>query len=152
MESTGRELDFYAKRFNELTPTEVYEIMKARQKVFVVEQKIICVDADDIDYRSLHCFFMRNGIVEAYLRAFYDDVRPATVTIGRVLTITRGKGIGRQLMERAIAEIKRQLPCSTIRMDAQKQAQSFYEKIGFKTVSGEYLEEGVVHVDMEMTL
>ena len=122
---------FYAKRFNELSPTEVYEILKARQKVFMVEQKIICVDADDIDYRSLHCFFMRNGVVEAYLRAFYDDARPATVTIGRVLTITRGKGIGRQLMERAIA---------------------VYEKIGFKTVSGEYLEEGVVHVDMEMTL
>ena len=131
MESTGRELDFYAKLFNELSPTEVYEILKARQKVFMVEQKIICVDTDDIDYRSLHCFFMRNGVVEAYLRAFYDESRPATVTIGRVLTITRGKGIGRQLMERAIA---------------------VYEKIGFKTVSGEYLEEGVVHVDMEMTL
>lgn len=123
-------MDFYAKRFNELSPTEVYEILKARQKVFMVEQKIICVDADDIDYRSLHCFFMRNGVVEAYLRAFYDDARPATVTVGRVLTITRGKGIGRQLMERAIAEIKRQLPCSTIRMDAQNRRKASTRKSG----------------------
>lgn len=145
-----------AKFFDELTLTELYEILKSRQEVFVTEQKITCVDADDIDYRSLHCFFMDGGRVTAYLRAFYDGEKDApenqdrkTVRIGRVLTLRHGKGLGRKLMEESLAVIQERLPCGRFVMDAQKYAQGFYEKFGFRQVSGEYLEEGIVHIDME---
>ncbi len=144
-------MDFYAKWFDELSSSEVYEILKERQKIFVVEQSIVYVDADDVDYKSLHCFIMHDGVIEAYLRAFYDEKKSVkTVSIGRVLTRIHGKGWGRQLMEQSLAVILQKLPCSIIRMDAQKYATGFYEKYGFKVVSDEYLEEGIVHVDMEV--
>ena len=148
-----------AKFFDELTLTELYEILKSRQEVFVTEQKITCVDADDIDYKSLHCFFMDGGRVTAYLRAFYDGEKDApdgdsgqnrkTVRIGRVLTLRHGKGLGRKLMEESLAVIQKRLPCGRFVMDAQKYAQGFYEKFGFHQTSGEYQEEGIVHIDME---
>lgn len=145
-----------AKFFDELTLTELYEILKSRQEVFVTEQKITCVDADDIDYRSLHCFFMDGRRVTAYLRAFYDEENDRqdnqdrkTVRIGRVLTLRHGNGLGRHLMEESLSVIQDKLPCAKIVMDAQKYAQGFYEKFGFRQTSGEYLEEGIVHIDME---
>ena len=142
-----------AKFFDELTLTELYEILKSRQEVFVTEQKITCVDADDIDYKSLHCFFMDGRRVTAYLRAFYDEEKNGqdrkTVRIGRVLTLRHGNGLGRKLMEESLSVIQDKLPCAKIVMDAQKYAQGFYEKFGFRQTSGEYLEEGIVHIDME---
>ena len=47
-----------AKHFNELTTKELYEILKARAAIFIMEQNIQYQDMDDIDYESLHCFYM----------------------------------------------------------------------------------------------
>ena len=80
-------MDLIAKFFDELSPQEVYEILKARAEIFVVEQKILYQDMDDIDYKSLHCFFVRNGKTAAYLRAFPVDGNGNVVRIGRVLTL-----------------------------------------------------------------
>lgn len=72
------------------------------------------------------------------------------VQAGRVLTLAHGNGLGRRLMEESLPEIKKRMPCEKMRVDAQKYAEGFYQRFGFKTVSDEYVEEGVVHVDMEM--
>ncbi len=143
---------FVAKEFGELTNAEVYEILKARAEVFIIEQKIYYQDCDDVDYDSLHCFIKEDNRVVAYLRAYYKDNDKTTVKVGRVLTVTRGIGLGRELLKKSIPAIKSRMKCSKICMDAQKHAEGFYEKLGFKTVSGEFLEEGVVHVEMEMDI
>ena len=145
-------MDFKAKTFGELTATEIYEILKSRSEVFLLEQGIICQDMDDVDYDSLHCFFEDGNRVSAYLRA-YAGVHKSAVKIGRVLTLEHGKGLGRKLWEESITEIKKTFPeCRRICLNAQKTAVGFYEKLGFKITSGEFLEEGVVHLAMELSL
>ncbi len=141
-----------AKFFNELSTSELYEILKSRSEIFVLEQKIDYIDEDNTDYDSLHCFFCENGRVTAYLRAYYADDTHETVKFGRVLTLVHGQGLGKELVLRSIEAVKEKMPCRRICMDAQKHAEGFYKALGFTTVSDEYLEEGVVHVDMEMQL
>ena len=138
---------FKAKRFRELSEAEIYEILKARSRVFQLEQNIRYLDEDDTDYGSLHCFFEDNGQVAAYLRAFPDNGK---IRFGRVLTVTHGQGHGKTLMERSVREARERFGKLAIIMDAQKHAEGFYKKLGFITTSGEFLEEGVVHVVMEL--
>lgn len=144
-----RNMEFKAKRFGELSGAEVYEILKARAAVFMLEQNIRCLDPDGADYNCLHCFFEENGAVTAYLRAYPDGGK---IKIGRVLTRTRGQGHGRMIMERGIKAAREIFGELTVTVDAQKHAKGFYKKIGFKTVSGEFLEEGVIHVKMELSV
>ena len=164
-DSKKGERTFTAKFFHELSGGEVYEILKARAAVFVVEQKLSYVDMDDVDYDSLHCFIAENGRVTAYLRAFYekqeaghaaagcspDDQAPAgrTVKIGRVLTIAHGRGEGRALMELSLRAISERMGSDHFCLDAQKYAAGFYDKFDFRTISPDFLEEGIVHVKME---
>ena len=141
-------MEFVAKKFSDLTVYELYEILKSRTEVFLLEQMVICQDMDDLDQESLHCFILDKGRAVACLRAFRTD--NDTARVSRVVTITHGKGLGRELMEKSIPEIKKYFGCKKVYAHAQKQAEGFYEKMGFKTVSGEYLEEGIIHVNMEM--
>ncbi len=147
MVGVGDDMELIAKMFTELSVDELYEILKSRMEIFLLEQKIICLDLDDVDRDSLHCFFKNNGKVTAYLRAFKTG--EDEVTMGRVLTLEHGRGIGTFLMQKSIEEVKKRYKCKKICIHAQKQAEGFYKKMGFKTVSDEYLEEGVVHVSME---
>ena len=143
-------MDLIAKSFSELSLEELYEIIKSRAEIFLLEQHIICQDLDDVDYRSLHCFFRNGNRVTAYLRAFLSE--PEVVMVGRVLTLEHGKGLGRELMLRSMETIKKHFPCQKISIHAQKQAANFYKKLGFYTVSDEFLEEGVIHISMEKLL
>ena len=141
-------MNFYVKTFNELTVDELYEIIKSRSEIFLLEQNIICQDLDDKDRESLHCFFFDGKRVIAYLRAFQAE--KDSVLIGRVITLEHKKGLGSKLMNQSLEAIKEHFNPKKICVHAQTQAEMFYEKMGFTTVSDEYLEEGVPHVNMEM--
>jgi len=141
---------FVAKTFDELSTKELYEIMKARAAVFVVEQNIVYQDMDDKDYDSLHVFYEEDGKVAAYLRAFQDG--PDAIRMGRVLTIRHGRGLGGRLLEYGLSEIRRRLAPKRIVIDSQCHAIGFYERVGFKVCSDEFLEEGIMHVKMELEM
>ena len=138
-------MQFNSKTFAELTVNELYEILKARETIFLLEQNIVCQDIDDKDKESLHCFLSDGERIVAYLRAYECD---EGIAIGRVLTLEHKKGLGKELMLGSMAIIKEHFNCSKIYAHAQKQAEGFYKKLGFETVSDEYLEEGVVHITM----
>ncbi len=138
------------KFFNELTTKELYEIVRARTEIFLLEQHIICQDFDGVDYDALHCFLEENGKVVAYLRAY--PAGDKTAKVGRVLSITHGMGWGTKLMTEALPYIRQKLSCEKIIVHAQKQAQGFYEKLGFLVTSPDYLEEGIPHVTMELEI
>ena len=139
-------MNFISKKFDELTVYELYEILKSRSEVFLLEQNIICQDMDGVDCESLHCFLWQDGRVIACLRAYY--VNEDTVKIGRVLTLTHGQGHGRILMNESLRQIKEKMPCKNIIVSSQTQARGYYERCGFKVISDEYLEEGIPHVKM----
>lgn len=143
-------MEYVAKNFCQLTTTELYEILKARTQVFLLEQDIRCQDMDDVDYKSRHYFLEENGKVMAYLRAFYADDSKKIVKIGRVLTVNHGIGLGAEIMNKAISDIRKTMPCECICLHSQKYAIGFYEKFGFKSVSEEFLEEGILHVAMQL--
>ncbi len=143
-------MELIVKAFSELTTAELYEILKARAEIFIMEQNINYQDMDDIDYRSLHCFYMEDNKVIAYLRAFYKNEDRLVVKVGRVLTLEHGIGLGRKLLEEGLPAIKRHFDCNKIYIEAQKHAIGFYEKFGFKVTSEEFMEEGIIHVAMEL--
>ncbi|MBQ4119825.1 MAG: GNAT family N-acetyltransferase [Clostridia bacterium] len=145
-------MKFTAKYFNELSLTELYEILKVRSQIFILEQNIHCQDMDGIDQKAKHFFTEENGEILAYLRAFYTDDSKIVVKIGRVLSLTHGKGLGADIMRKAIKDIKENMKCQKICLNSQKSAIGFYEKLGFKTVSDEFLEEGIVHVMMKLEI
>ena len=145
-------MKFTAKSFSELTTTELYEILKSRSEIFMLEQKIYCQDMDDVDYNCRHCFLEENGRVVAYLRAFYNNDKSDTVRMGRVLSLAHGKGLGTILMNKSIEDIRLNFGCKRISLHSQKGAIGFYEKFGFKVTSEEFLEEGVIHVTMELDM
>ena len=143
-------LKFFAKTFSELSAAELYEILKSRTEVFLLEQNIVCQDMDDVDYDCLHCFISDGKRAVACLRAFVSG--DGEVTIGRVVTLVRKKGLGRELMQKSIEEVKKHFSCNKLVVHAQTQAEGYYEKMGFVTVSDEFMEENVPHVMMEMNL
>lgn len=141
-------MKLHIKFFEELTTRELYEIVRSRTEIFLLEQHIICQDFDGVDYDALHCFLEENGKIYAYLRAYRAGENCAK--IGRVLSITHGKGYGARLMTEALPFIREKLSCRKVIVHAQKQAQGFYEKMGFTVTSPDYLEEGIPHVTMEL--
>lgn len=143
-------MDLIAKYFDELSATEIYEILKSRAEIFLLEQNIICQDMDNADYKSLHCFFLEGSRVFAYLRAF--PINRHTVKIGRVLTLHHGNGTGKKLLEKSLIEIKNKMNPEKVIVNAQEHAIGFYKKSGFKIISDVFLEEGVPHVAMELDI
>lgn len=145
-------MTFFCKRFDDLSPSEVYEILKARCEVFLLEQRIICQDMDDVDYDALHFFIKEGKTVLACLRLHELKDDATAVKIGRVLTRDHRKGMGRALLEYALDTVKRTGERRRVVVHAQTQAEGFYEKCGFHTVSDVYMEDGIPHVTMEQIL
>lgn len=141
---------FVFKFFDQLTTAELYEILKTRSEIFVIEQKCIYQDIDDKDYESLHVFSWENGRVTAYLRAFYKENN--IVQMGRVLTLYHGRGLGGRLLKAGLEEIKKKFQVTEIYIEAQCYAVGFYAKEGFEICSDEFLEDGIPHVQMRLKL
>ena len=136
------------KTFENLTAAELYEILRVRSAVFVVEQNCVYQDPDGIDQNSVHVFLESAGRILAYLRIFMKDMETATVQIGRVLTAERGKGLGKQILEAGIRTAGEHFQAERIYLEAQSYAIGFYEKAGFRVISEEFLEDGIPHVQM----
>ncbi|MBR1808087.1 MAG: GNAT family N-acetyltransferase [Paludibacteraceae bacterium] len=155
-------MDFVCKRFEQLSAEELYEILKVRFHVFVMEQHCFYLDMDNTDYVATHIFFWDSTHSEtteqgdnrmpvvAYAR-LYKDRDGTTWHIGRMLTLVRGVGMGKQLMLRAI-DLLRQTGAGVVVIDAQQYAIRFYEKLGFAVTSDPFDEAGITHVKMTLNL
>lgn len=139
------------KAYEELTRDEMYRMMRARQDVFIVEQNCVYPDIDDTDLRSTFVLLEEGGRHLASLRLFDKDPEKKIMQIGRVLTMVRGKGYGAAVLHEGI-ETAKQKRASKIYIEAQTYAVGFYEREGFRVTSGEFLEDGIPHVCMELDL
>ena len=138
------------KKYNELTIDELYEILKLRSIVFVVEQNCIYQDLDDIDKRAYHIFMKEKDKPEVYvyIRVFEKD--KDTAQIGRVVTAEnyRRKGYASKLMLKGIEIAKNEMKKTKVYLEGQVYAAEFYLKLGFKIISDEFLEDGIPHYKM----
>ena len=137
-----------AKTFGELNTSELYEILRARINVFVVEQNCPYPELDGLDSESIHVYYEEQGRVLAYLRAY--KLSENVVRIGRVLTVSRGTGLGGMLLKEGIKEVINKFSPKSIYIEAQCYAIGFYQREGFIVCSEEFLEDGIPHVKMEL--
>ena len=136
------------KKFDELTAYELYKILQARVAVFVVEQKCPYQEIDGKDPYAYHMWLEKNGEIKAYLRIFDKGICYEEASVGRVITTERGKGYGETILKAGVAFAKEKYSTDTIKIGAQLYAKKFYEKVGFRQISPEYLEDGIVHIHM----
>ena len=141
-------MELVVKRFEELSVGELYDILKIRVEVFVVEQQCIYQELDEKDKQSYHVFYKENGKIQAYLRVIDKGVSFDEVSIGRVISVKRRCGIGSKLLTQGIKVAKERMNATSIRIEAQTYARKLYEKQGFIQVSEEFLEDGIPHIEM----
>ena len=120
--------------------------------MFVTGQKCLYVDPDGKDLDSVQVFALEGDRIIGCLRIYGKE--PGVLQIGRVAVIEsqRGRGIGKQMMWQAIDYITENLLEEKIYLEAQIYAIGFYEKLGFKVISDEFLDEGIPHKGMELIL
>ena len=140
--------------FDELSLHELYEVLKVRQAIFVVEQDCAYLDADGLDQVAWHLIGWHEDAgmkkIVAYLRVVFPGKKFPEPSIGRVLVTpeSRKKGLGKQLTSEAIARIANEYPNAAIRISAQQYLEKFYSEFGFKTISKPYEEDGIPHIEM----
>ncbi|HRF19791.1 MAG TPA: GNAT family N-acetyltransferase [Chitinophagaceae bacterium] len=143
-------MEWILKKFEELTPHELYTIMQLRNEVFVVEQNCVYQDADNKDRYSFHLMGWKEDKLIAYTRLIPAGTAYAEPSIGRVVTSpsARGTGAGRELMEYSIDTIYKLFGKQPIRIGAQLYLKKFYSSIGFEPTGDIYLEDGIEHIEM----
>ena len=138
------------QRFEDLGVDGVYDMLALRAKVFILEQGPY-LDPDGADRHGWHLLGRdESGALIAYLRLLDPGVKFDEPSIGRVVVEAglRGQGVGHGLVREGIARSSVLWPKQAIRISAQAHLQRFYRSHGFETVSGEYLDDGIPHVDM----
>ena len=147
------QLTWKYKSFNDLTPEELYNILKLRSEVFVVEQNCVYLDTDDKDQQSFHLSGWNENDLVVYARILPPGLAFEEASIGRVVTnpTYRKTGSGRLLMQHAIEKTLLQFAVSEIKIGAQLYLLSFYSSLGFKQSGPEYLEDGIPHIKMTLS-
>ena len=141
-------MEIIVKHFSELETQELYEILKLRAEVFVVEQNCVYQDLDDIDKDAYHLYFKEDGKIIGYLRVIDKNKRLDEVSLGRVISAKRRCGVGTKLLKKGIEVAKQKFGAKKVKIGAQLYAKPFYEGVGFKQISGEYKEDGIPHIYM----
>ena len=143
-------MELVVKHFNELSTTELYEILKTRFEIFVIEQECLYQDLDDKDQDAIHVFcWNENGRVAGCLRVFIRDAKNGVIQIGRVVTLEHGKGVGGQILHKGVEIAIEHFKAKKIYLEAQAYATGYYAKDGFEIVSDEFMEDGIPHMKME---
>lgn len=139
------------KTFENLSSQELYDILKLRSQIFVVEQNCVFLDMDDKDKLSLHLFGTFDDKIVAYSRLLNTGICFDNASIGRVVVDAnyRDRKWGHDLMREAIAGIKSHFGESKITIGAQLYLQKFYESHGFVQTSEMYLEDDIPHIEMK---
>jgi ElaA protein len=141
------------KKFDELTNVELYEILKIRNTVFVVEQNCVYLDTDDKDLQSWHLSGYYQNQLVAYLRILPPGLSYKEASIGRVVTHPnfRKNSFGIELMKAGIEKILEQFNKVNIKISAQCYLLNFYSNLGFIAIGETYLEDDIPHIEMIYT-
>lgn len=145
-------LEWQKNSFQQLSNSFLYEIIKLRIDVFVVEQNCPYAELDNKDDHpeTIHLTATLDSELVAYARVLPPDLSYSEVSMGRFIVkeSLRRQGIGSELLTRCLAEKFNFWPNYKIKISAQKHLTPYYEFFGFRVVSDSYLEDGIQHVEM----
>ena len=144
-------LILHEKLFSELTLDELYELLRIRTEVFVVEQDCVYQDMDGDDQASVHLWLTEGEKVVALCRVCPAGTHMEEVSVGRVITTVRGKGYGRRMMLEGIRSAREHFGAKRIDIEAQEYAKGFYEQVGFRQSSEPFILDGISHIKMTWT-
>jgi ElaA protein len=141
-------------RFAALQRDDLYDLLRLRSAVFVVEQRCAYLDPDDKDrHPDAHHLLgrARDGELVAYLRLLPPGLSFAAASFGRVVTSPRhrGRGYGDALVARALRHAHALWPRSGLTIGAQAHLAGYYGKHGFTVCSDVFLEDDIPHVHMQ---
>ena len=139
------------KKFDELTLNELYDILKLRVDIFVVEQNCPYGELDNKDKESIHIFYRENGEITAYLRIIPKFLSYESVSMGRICVKQefRSRKLGREIVKDAINYIENEMEEYIITIGAQEYLKDFYASLDFQPISEVYDEDGIKHLDMQ---
>ncbi len=141
-------LILHTKRFDQLTVDELYELLRIRSEVFVVEQNCVYQDLDRDDQEAVHLWLTEGVKVVALCRVCPAGTHMREVSVGRVITTERGKGYGKRIMLEGIATAREHFHATVIEIEAQEYAKGFYEQVGFRQSSEPFMLDGIPHIKM----
>jgi ElaA protein len=143
-------MKWITKTFADLNPEELYAILRLRNEVFIVEQNCPYQDCDNKDLKCFHLMAWNNDQLVAYTRLVPPGVSYTEPSIGRVVTspAVRRTGLGIELMNRSITEVKKLFGDLPIRIGAQYYLLKFYQSLGFSEEGEIYDEDGIPHTEM----
>ena len=143
----------HIKTFDQLTTSELYELLRIRSDVFVVEQNCVYQDMDNNDQTAIHIWLTKDGKTVAMCRICPEGTKMPNTSIVRVITTERGKGYGMLIMKIAINTVMERIPAADhIEIEAQLTKQKFYERLGFVATSEPFMMEGLMHLEMKLNL
>ena len=138
------------KTFSELDTEDLYQILRLRSEVFVVEQHCVYQDIDNKDQNAIHLYYKENDQIVAYTRIFKAGDYYENPCIGRVVVSKkdRGNDLGKKIMIDSMEYIKQNIKGEKIELSAQKYLDKFYKDLGFYKIGEDYLEDGIPHQRM----
>ena len=140
-------ITWFHKAYKDLSRDELYNILRLRQEVFIIEQNCNYLDADNYDIKSSHLIAYKDNQLIAYMRITPAGTIYLNISFGRILVKKeyRNLGIGKELLNRGLALFASD---TVIVMSAQVYLVKFYEYFGFSTIGEEYLEDEITHIKM----
>ncbi|NQZ81005.1 MAG: GNAT family N-acetyltransferase [Colwellia sp.] len=151
-------IQWQIKSFKELSLDELYDFLKLRIDVFVVEQTCFYPDLDNADRHpdTRHLLGYTHSKEQTKQLVGYLRILPKGqtyenyISIGRVATTAnkRGQGLGHQLMQQALQACQKYFPQQEIKISAQEHLEKYYNQYGFIKISAMYLEDDIPHIAM----
>ena len=141
------------KNFHALTASELYDMLRLRSEVFVVEQKCVFLDMDDKDQMCDHVMIYSGQLV-ATSRLVPPGVIYDEMSVGRIVShpSVRRTGAGKLLVRESLRILQEKYGKAPVRIGAQYYLKKFYESFGFRQCSAIYDEDGIDHIEMILSL
>ncbi|MFC4700543.1 GNAT family N-acetyltransferase [Glaciecola siphonariae] len=148
------DMNILCKPFEALSSAHVYQMLRLRSEVFVVEQTCIYQDIDNKDIQhGVHHLLIESSSSElmAYARLLPKGLSYDDVSMGRVLVAQahRGKSLGKKVIAHSLKHIALLWPGQSITIGAQSHLVDLYRSFGFVEQGQPYLEDGIAHIDMQ---
>ena len=143
-------MEWKCQSWQQLSTTELYEILALRQAIFVVEQDCPYQDADGLDQQAFHLSLCIQQQLAGYIRIFPPGQLKAEAVIGRVVVSAnqRGQGLGYEIMKLGASWIEQSYGATAIWIGAQSYLREFYGNLGYQQCGPEYDEDGIPHIPM----
>ncbi len=133
------------------TDEQLQDAYQVRKEVFVEEQNVpVELEIDELEKMATHFVGYSEGkpIAASRIRFQNDYGKMERICIRKDF---RGKGYGKDILL-FMENYAKENGLNKAKLHGQIQAEKFYQKLGYKTVSDQFMDAGIPHVEMIKSL